>query len=169
MQTMAFPVSKLGLVILASALICSCSSREVLQVGDRAPGFQLKSLSGEPRSFDPVSGKIHVLYFWADWCPRCEEDFRLMDKLYAKWNKDPAGPRLLAIDVGQTEEHIRNFVKRLKTSFPIYMDYDGKVARSFGVKGLPTFFITDSKGIVRHIILGWADEKGLMEEIGKLN
>jgi len=91
-----------------------------------------------------------------------------MDKLHSKWRKDPNSPRFLAIDVGQTEEHVRNFVNRLKTSFPIYMDHDGKVARSFGVKGLPTYFVTDRKGVVRHIILGWADEKALLDEIGKI-
>jgi peroxiredoxin len=75
----------------------------------------------------------------------------------------------LAIDVGQSEEHIRNFVNRLKTTFPIYMDRDGKVARSFGVKGLPTYFITDRQGVVRHIILGWADEKILLQQIAKID
>lgn len=162
-------IFKCGLVLLASGLLCACLSKSVPELGDEAPAFELKALEGKPFRFDPSSGKIHVLYFWADWCPRCEDDFRLMDKLHRKWEKQSRGPRLLAIDVGQTEEHVRNFINRLKTSFPIYMDNDGKVARSFGVKGLPTYFITDRKGIVCHIILGWADEELLLEEINKID
>lgn len=157
-----------AMVLLACVLLTSCFSKGVPKLGDEAPAFELKSLEGQSLRFDPVSGTVHVLYFWADWCPRCEDDFRLMDKLYGRWKEEPDSPRFLAIDVGQTDEHVRNFVKRLKTSFPIYLDIDGKVARSFGVKGLPTYFITDRKGVVRHIILGWADEKLLLQEISKI-
>ncbi len=162
-------IARSGLVLLASVLLCACLSKSVPELGDEAPAFELKELKGESLRFDPGSGEIHVLYFWADWCPRCEDDFRLMDKLYKRWKRQSRGPRLLAIDVGQTEEHVRNFINRLRTSFPIYMDNDGKVARSFGVKGLPTYFITDRKGIIRHIILGWADEKLLLEEINRID
>lgn len=158
-----------GLGLLSFVLLCSCFSKGIPELGDEAPAFELTSLVGESLHFRPASGKIHILYFWADWCPRCEDDFRLMDKLHVKWNAEPDSPRFLAIDVGQTDEHVRNFVRRLKTSFPIYLDRDGKVARSFGVKGLPTYFITDRKGVVRHIILGWADETRLLEEINKID
>ena len=75
---------------------------------------------------------------------------------------------MISIDVGQTEEHVRNFVNRMKTSFPIYMDHDGKVARSYGVKGLPTYFLIDGQGAIRHITLGWAEEKTLLDEIRKI-
>jgi peroxiredoxin len=91
-----------------------------------------------------------------------------MEKLYQQWSKQAEAPRFLAVDVGQTDEHVRNFVKRMKISFPIYLDHDGKVARSYGVKGLPTYFIVDRKGVIRHVILGWADEKTLLAEIAKI-
>ena len=160
--------SRCGWVLLAVALLCSCISREGPELGDKAPSFELKTLDGETFRVDPTSGKIHVIYFWAAWCAFCEDDFQLMDKLYAKWKKELNGPRFLAINAGQPEERIRNFVTRMKTSFPIYMDRDIKLARSFGVKGLPTYFITDKKGAIRHAILGWADEKTLLDEIGKI-
>lgn len=137
-------------------------------MGDRALAFETRSLQGEPFVFNPVSGKVHLLYFWADWCPRCEDDFRLLEKMYQQWSEQTEAPGFIAVDVGQTEEHVRNFVKRMKTSFPIYMDHDGKVARSYGVKGLPTYFLIDREGAIRHIILGWTEEKTLLSEIGKI-
>ncbi len=148
-----------GTVIVCWVLLTSCMSQQTLNLGDKAPRFELKSLEGDSLAFNPVSNKVHLLYFWADWCPRCEDDFRLLEKIYQQWSKELEAPRFIAIDVGQTQEHVHNFVKRMKTSFPIYMDYDGKVARSYGVKGLPTYFIVDKQGVIRHIILGWADEK----------
>ena len=159
----------MGWLLLFFALLCSCISKEGLELGDQAPRFEVKTLDGEPIRFDPGSGKIHIIYFWAAWCPRCEDDFKLMDKLYAEWEKKPDRYQFLAVNAGQPEERIREFVKRMKTSFPIYKDRDIKVARSFGVGGLPTCFITDKKGVIRHIVLGWADEKSLLDEIDKLD
>jgi peroxiredoxin len=160
--------SRYGWALLACVLLFSCFSDKRLELGDKAPGFQLTTQDGETFRFDPASGKIHILYFWAAWCPNCEDDFQLMDKLYKKWKKELNSPCFLAINAGQTETRIRNFVKRMKTSFPIYIDQDAKLARSFGVHGLPTYFITDKQGIVRHIILGWAEEKSLLNEIAKI-
>lgn len=155
--------------LLLFVLFCSCISKETLELGDPAPRFEVKTLDGEPLHFDPASGKIHIIYFWAAWCPRCEDDFRLMDKLYTEWKKKPGTYQFLAVNSGQPEKRIREFVKRMKTSFPIYRDRDTKIARSFGVSGLPTCFITDRKGIIRHIILGWADETSLLMEIDKID
>ena len=159
---------RLTLVLTATLVLSSCLSPGIPELGDQAPGFSVKSIQGDSLQFDPRSGRVHLLYFWADWCARCEDDFRLMDRLYAQWNKDPNSPVFLAINVGQTEEHVLNFLKRMKTSFPVYMDADGAIARSFGVKGLPTYFMVDGKGVIRYIILGWADEKLLHEEIRKI-
>lgn len=154
--------------LVACMLLSSCLGPKAPDLGDRAPAFETKSLEGEPLAFRPVSGSVCILYFWADWCSRCEEDFRLTDKLYQQWKTQAAPPRFLAVDVGQTEEHVRNFAQRMKISFPIYMDHDGKVARSFGVKGLPTYFLVDGQGVIRSVILGWTDEKTLRAEIAKI-
>jgi cytochrome c biogenesis protein CcmG, thiol:disulfide interchange protein DsbE len=96
-------------------------------------------------------------------------DFRMIEKLCAKWKGDGRYPQFVAINVGQTEDHVANFAKRLNVSFPLYMDRDGKIARGFGVKGLPTYFVIDRQGIVRHIILGWTDESVLEAEAAKID
>lgn len=150
------------------ALLCFCFSDKHLELGDKAPDFELNSLEGETFHFNPTLGKIHIIYFWAAWCPNCEGDFRLMDKLYKEWQKKLNGPCFLAINAGQNKTRIRNFVNRMKTSFPIYIDQDAKLAQRFGVHGLPTYFIADRQGFIRHIILGWAEEKALLNEIAKI-
>lgn len=155
-------------LVAACALLASCMSRSAPELGDRALEFDTRSLSGDTLRFKPDSGRIHLLYFWADWCPRCEDDFHLMEKLYRQWSNQADAPRFLAVDVGQSEEHVQNFVKRMKISFPIYLDHDGKIARSYGVKGLPTYFLVDRQGVIRHVILGWAEEKTLLAEIAKI-
>jgi len=147
----------------------ACWSKGAPEIGDKAQSFHVKSLKGDAFAFDPPTDSTHIVYFWADWCARCEDDFRMIDGLYAKWREDSRRPRFVAVNVGQSEEHVENFSNRMKVSFPLYLDRDGKIARSFGVKGLPTYFVIDRQGAIRHIILGWADEKALERELGKID
>lgn len=162
--------ARFGWVVLSVVLLCSCVSMEKSpQLGDKAPSFEVKTLDGEAFRFDPPLEKIHVIYFWGAWCRYCEDDFQLVDKLYVKWKKEINSPYFLAINAGQPEGRMRKFVDRMKPSFPIYVDRDIKIAHRFGVRGLPTYFITDKQGIIRHIILGWTDEKTLLDEIGKID
>lgn len=156
-------------MLLFALLLCSCLSRESLELGDKAPSFELKTLEGKPFRFEPPLEKNHVIYFWAAWCRHCEDDFQLLDKLYIKWDREENSPRLVAINAGQPVWRIRKFLDTTKPSFPIYLDKNVKVAHDFHVSGLPTYFITDKRGIIHHIILGWANEKTLLEEIDRID
>lgn len=150
-------------------MLCSCFSGEGIEPGDKAPRFELNSLEGEPFRFDPPFHQTQVIYFWSVWCRYCEDDFQQLNKLHAKWEKGINSPRLVAINAGQPEKRIRKFLKKMNPSFPIYLDRDIKIANRYGVSGLPTYFITDKQGIIRYIILGWADEKALLNKIHKVD
>jgi thiol-disulfide isomerase/thioredoxin len=163
------PIGRTGWVLLSVLLLCSCFSREGLEPGDKAPSFELEALDGKPFRFDPPFNETQVIYFWAVWCPYCEDDLQLLDRLYANWEKQSDSPRLVAINAGQPEKRIRKLFEKVKPSFPIYLDRDIKVANRFGVHGVPVYFITDKHGTIRRIILGWADEKKLLDVIGKVD
>lgn len=162
-------IARNGWALLLALLLCSCFSGKNLEPADKAPNFKLKTLDGELFRFDPPCNKTQVIYFWAAWCRYCEDDFQLLNKLYAKWEKQIESPRLLAINAGQSKERIRKFIKRIQPSFPIYIDRDIKVAQRFGVRAAPTCFITDKQGIIRHIILGWVNEKTLLDKIDEVD
>lgn len=162
-------IARYGWVLVPLLLLCSCFSPERLEPGDKAPSFELQTLDGERFRFDPPFKKKQVIYFWSVWCRYCEDDFQQLNKLNAAWEKEIDSPRLVAINAGQPEKRIRGFLKKMNPSFPVYLDRDIKLAHRFGVSGLPTYFITDKQGIIRHIILGWAEEKALLNKIDKID
>ena len=158
-------IARNGWGLLLALLLCSCFPSEDLEPGDKAPNFKLKTLDGKPFGFDPPFNRTQVIYFWGAWCRYCEDDFQRLNKLYVKWDTQIESPRLVAINAGQPQKRIRRFIQRMKPLFPIYIDQDIKVARRFGVRGLPTYFITDKQGIIRDIILGWTNAKTLLDKI----
>jgi peroxiredoxin len=162
------PIVCKGWILLLVLLLCSCFSREGLEPGDKAPNFTVKTLDGKPFRFDPPFNETQVIYFWGAWCRYCEDNFQQMNALYAKWEKQSESPRFVAVNAGQPQKRIQKFVNRMEPSFPIYIDRDIKVARRFGVRGLPTYFITDKQGIIRDIIIGWANEETLLGKISEI-
>ena len=151
------------------ALLWTACSKSEIQIGDKAPEFSLPDLSGQVKRFDPGLKRIKILYFWADWCPRCSEDFVQLERLYQRWKKEPQGPLLISIDVGQSPEHVKAFVKKHGVTFPVLLDQEGQIARRYGIKGLPTYFIIDRQGRIRFVILGWAEEKVLWDYLKRLS
>jgi len=155
--------------IIGFILLVAACFKNTVDVGDKAVAFSLPGLNQKIIKFDPEIDRVKILYFWADWCPRCSEDFVQLERFYQEWKRDPDGPLLFTVDVGQTVEHVRHFVKRLHVTFSVALDRDGKIARKYGVKGLPTYFIIDRKGIIRYKILGWAEEKVLKDYLNRVS
>lgn len=69
-----------------------------------------------------------------------------MIKLYDEYKAD--GFMVLAIDVNEEKETIKEYIKNKKLGFPVLLDTDGKVASEYGIRGVPVHFIVDREGIM---------------------
>ena len=56
--------------------------------------------------------------------------------------------------VQDSEDHARAFVQELGLTFPIVLDRDGAVSRTYRLRALPSTFIVDRKGMIRDIVFG---------------
>lgn len=161
-------VLKLLTVVLFTLLMVSACKEKaekssLPKIGTAAFDFNFQDLKGQTWSLDKVKGKVVLLRFWADWCPYCRYEMPIIDKYYRKLNKE--GFLVLAVNVKQSREVTLAFTAQLDITFPVPLDPDGKMAKRYGVYGIPTNFLIDRQGIIREILVGevFKEEKVLRD------
>lgn len=112
-----------------------------------APDVMLKALDGQNHALTQHAGKLVLVNFWATWCQPCIREMPSMERLYAKYK--PRGLEIVAISLDQgNEDDVREFVAKLKLTFPIVLDPEHKAKALYQVRGLPTTYLVDRKGRV---------------------
>ncbi len=137
-------------------------------VGKKAPDFSIKDLSGRTVSLSSFEGRPILLNVWATWCPYCRKERPHLKSLYKEYKSK--GLVIIAVSTDKSVEKVRRYLKKIPMDFIILMDQDSIVARSYGVYALPTSFLIDRKGIIKHKFMGfrrWTDRKSkkLIEEL----
>ena len=140
------------LAVLLVATGCGESTPQ-LQTGAPPPEFRLATLAGGEVAFPAqTAGQVVAIRFWADWCPFCESEMTQLEPVYRKYGQQ--GLRILAVNVRQDPDTARRFVARLGISYETLLDSDGRVARTYGVLGLPTTFFVDRDGRLKGKVVG---------------
>ena len=120
-----------------------------------APEFELPGEDGKTYRLSDFRGRVVVLNFWATWCPPCREEMPAMERA---WQKVKAkGIVLVAVNVGEDDDQIFQFLGDFPVTFPILLDRKGEIVKRYPVIGLPTTFIIDLAGRVTHRAVGTRD------------
>jgi peroxiredoxin len=133
-------------------------------VGDKAPTFSVDSMNGQGKvSVNP--GKVTIVDFWATWCKPCEKSFPKYQELYVKYKA--SGLEIAAVSVDEEKGGIPAFAKSHGAKFPIGWDDGKKIADKYKPENMPTAYVIDKQGVVRHVHKGYHDgeEKELEKEI----
>lgn len=140
--------------IAPALLIIGCSlEMQRPKIGEPAPAFSLKRLDGDIVQFPAdLKGKVVAIQFWADWCPPCLSEMRLLAPAYASYQA--RGVVILAINLRQDKATVGKAVKQLDAPYEFLLDVDGEVAQTYGVETLPTSFIINRDGQIQTRILG---------------
>lgn len=130
--------------------------RGVVQVGDEAPNFTLRDLTGNVMSLSQLRGKVVLLNFWATWCGPCRVEMPAMEQLYRTL---PRGEfEILAVSTDQQGAAVtRPFQREMGFTFPILHDSEYRVGLTYGARTIPITFMLDRRGIVRQKIFGARD------------
>jgi peroxiredoxin len=134
---------------------CESFGVQIFQNKKDAPAFSLKDLNGNQVSNKNYQGKPLLLLFWASWCSACKEDLALLDKYFRK-NICPIEILTIAID-GEKEKRVKTIIKDEKIALPVLLDRKEVIARSYGVRMVPSAFLINREGLMEGVIIGQRD------------
>ncbi|TYR76082.1 redoxin domain-containing protein [Rossellomorea vietnamensis] len=124
--------------------------------GDAAPDFTLTTLAGEEVSLSDFKGQKVILNFWATWCPPCKAEMPHMQEYYEQYH-EKANVEMLAVNlttIDNGKEAVEKFGEEYGLTFPIPLDEDGVQGTVYQAQTIPTSYMIDTDGIIRHKILG---------------
>lgn len=139
--------------LLALSLSFSVSALESAQ-GSAKP-CPLKALKdGREIPWSSLKGKVVYLDFWASWCGPCAQSFPFMAEISKKHKKE--GLEVVAISVDENQSEAETFMAQHPSDLQIAHDPDGHCPREYGLETMPTSYLIDRKGQLRHVHRGFA-------------
>jgi len=112
---------------------------------------------GRSLNLQQFHGKVIYVDFWASWCAPCAKSFLFMNDLNHEFEKK--GLQIIAINLDEAGEDAKAFLEQYPADFTIAVDKAEQCAKAFQVKAMPSSYLIDSSGIIRHVHLGFrADE-----------
>ena len=141
----------IGLFWVAGAAAAGFETRAALP----APELKAQDMAGAPRTLADYRGKVVLLNFWATWCPPCQREMPSLERLREKMAGRPL--EIVAISSAETPQEVKAYLSKMKLGFPVLLDTDSSNTRRWKVFALPTTFVLDAEGRVRHVLTGPAE------------
>jgi peroxiredoxin len=121
-----------------------------IEVDQPAPELILYDLDGKLVSLSDFEGQVVLLNNWATWCPPCREEMPEFNAYYKKYQDQ--GFQVVAVEAGQPEDQVREFVEEQGLEFIILLDPENQSLITFQNSTLPNSFVIDRRG---HLRLAW--------------
>jgi cytochrome c biogenesis protein CcmG, thiol:disulfide interchange protein DsbE len=115
-----------------------------------APSLSLIDLQGNQVGLEDYRGQVILVNNWATWCPPCKAEMPTFEAFYQEHKEK--GFTIVAIEAGQSQAEVVNFVNSYKLSFPVWLDAHNKALDAFRNQRLPNSYLIDRDGTVR---LAW--------------
>ncbi|MBC8491777.1 MAG: TlpA family protein disulfide reductase [Candidatus Marinimicrobia bacterium] len=171
MRNKYFPLVTALIVMMFWNFACAQNKQPTGEIGTKAADFSLINLIGEEVTLNQFKDKVIMLNFWATWCGPCKAEIPDFIKMYDKHQKDGLEIVGITLSSGNVAK-IRSFVKNNSINYTI-LTGDEKYLKDLtvkygGIRGIPTTFLIDKKGVIRQKWVGARTEKVFMAEVEKL-
>ncbi|MFC0187459.1 redoxin domain-containing protein [Fictibacillus aquaticus] len=134
-----------------------------IKQGNKAPDFELDTLSNGKMKLSDQKGKVVFINIWASWCPPCRAEMPEMESFYQKYGGKRA--EILAVNLTDSDSRkaAKEFADKNKLTFPILLDSSGQVGSTYQAVTIPTTYIIDQDGVIVNKHIGPMDF-GTMEK-----
>lgn len=153
----------------------------MLAVGQKAPNFTLKSVNGKSFTLAAQKGHPVVLEFFAVWCPHCQHEAPLIQKLTNQYTAkgvrvwailaNPYGPNYdnsYGLDTTPAKKaDLAWFSRTFGEHVPQLIDPHFKVVNEYGVNGYPGIYVINAHGVIVHSSSGEQPYSTLANAVNK--
>jgi peroxiredoxin len=155
----------LPVAAIAAALIAG-KGFAALNKNIAAPNFKAKTVAGKQLELKDLRGRVVLLDFWATWCPPCRMEAPAIDKLWRTYKDKGLVVVGIALESGSPAQ-VRKFAQDNGLTYRLIADESGDIAKSYRIGPIPTTYIVDTKGVIRHVHIGFGPgaEKDFEKEI----
>ena len=152
------PVPKIATksLVPAPTIVPFTTTSAIAKLNEPAPDFELEFFTGEKLRLSDLKGKVVVLNFWASWCPPCRREMPGFEKTWQEYKEQ--GVVFIGVAVQDYEPDSRAFAEEVGVTYPIGMDWDGRIFDMYRPTAMPTTFMINRDGIVSRRIVNYANE-----------
>jgi thiol-disulfide isomerase/thioredoxin len=131
------------------------SSGDASIVGKPAPDAEFAPLRGdEVLKLNAFRGKVVLLDFWASWCVPCQEELPLLDDMAGRLSSK--GIEFIGVSIDEERSDAERFLEqRKKWAIKLGHDPEQTGAKLFNPPKMPTSYVIDRNGVVKHMNAGF--------------
>jgi peroxiredoxin len=119
-------------------------------LGQPAPDFALHAVSGINARVSEHRGEVVVLSFWSNRCTPCRSQLSMLNRSFVTYQS--AGLAMFGVGVDDEPKKALDFAHSAGVGFPMLLDPEKGVARSYEVDNLPMTVLIDRAGNVRYVL-----------------
>ena len=153
------------LFLIASMLGSFATASFAEHLDQISPSCALTTLDGNPTyNLQELKGKVVYMDFWASWCPPCVKSFSFLNQL--DHDMRDKGLHVIGVNLDEKVADAKEFLAKHPVDFSIVADPSKQCAKVFELMAMPTSYLIDRKGAIRHIHQGF--RPGETEELRAL-
>jgi thiol-disulfide isomerase/thioredoxin len=129
---------------------------EGLNLGNMAPEIEMKNPKDSIIKLSSLRGKVVLVDFWASWCRPCRFENPNVVKAYEKYSvaklHNAKGFTIFSVSLDMNKQMWEQAISADNLHWPYHVSdlggWNNAAAAKYGVNGIPTNYLIDSKGII---------------------
>lgn len=133
------------------------------------PTLSVVEVTGENTQLISKGNKPKIYVLWASWCPDCQRELPLIEKLYQNYKNqiDIVTINLVGFRE-ETMEQAKKYYDEEEFTFPMYFDLNQSVFKLLEVKAIPTLYLVNEEGVVENIFIESVSQNILNQQVLEL-
>jgi thiol-disulfide isomerase/thioredoxin len=122
----------------------------------RAPDVEMRGAGGRRVRLSDFQGHVVLVDLWASWCPPCKASFPALDALDREYRA--RGVVVIGVNLDERRRDADAFLETYPHDMLVVFDPRARVLKAFGAAGVPTAYLIDRNGRIRHTYEGYTED-----------